>query len=54
LWQGIYFSVLAGVVLLLGTPLLGGVFDWAGHEPAVRQNEVLYASVLMAAACPSC
>jgi MATE family multidrug resistance protein len=52
LWQGIYFSALAGVVLLLCTPLLRGVFEWAGHDPGVRAHEVRYASVLMAGGFP--
>jgi MATE family multidrug resistance protein len=52
LWQGIHFSALAGVLLLFSTPLLRGVFDWAGHDPGVREHEVRYASVLMAGGFP--
>jgi multidrug resistance protein, MATE family len=46
-WQGVYFSMIAGVLCVGLTPFLGRVFDWAGHDPAVRIHEVRYSSVLM-------
>ncbi len=47
LWQGIYFALVAGVVMSSLAPLLRPVFDWAGHDPAVREHELRYASLLM-------
>jgi MATE family multidrug resistance protein len=45
-WQGIYFAVVAGVVLLLWIPLAPWIFDLAGHEPEVRNLEVVYFQIL--------
>jgi MATE family multidrug resistance protein len=47
LWQGVYFALVAGAVMVAVAPLLGPVFDWAGHDKAVREHEVRYASLLM-------
>lgn len=52
LWQGIYFSAGAGLVMVGLTPLLRLVFDWAGHDPSVREHEVRYAGILMAGGFP--
>jgi MATE family multidrug resistance protein len=47
MWQGIYFSLAAGLVLALLAPLAGPVFALAGHEARVRAHEVTYASILL-------
>jgi MATE family multidrug resistance protein len=47
LWQGVYFAVLAGVLMIGLAPFLARVFEWAGHEPAVRAHEARYSFVLM-------
>jgi MATE family multidrug resistance protein len=47
MWQGIYFSLLAGAVVAGLAPLVGPLFAWVGHEPAVREHEVRYASLLL-------
>lgn len=51
-WQGIYFSLLAGLVVGVLTPLVEPVFALAGHAPLVQQYEVTYAKILMLGACP--
>ena len=52
MWQGIYFSIGAGVFVAVLSPLAGPAFDLAGHEPALRRYEVEYAQVLMWGAFP--
>jgi multidrug resistance protein, MATE family len=51
-WQGVYFSVLAGVVVAALEPISGPVFRAAGHPPDVVQAEVVYSSILMRGAFP--
>ena len=51
-WQGIYFAAGAGVLMAALAPSLHSVFDWAGHDPKVREHEVRYASLLMAGGFP--
>jgi MATE family multidrug resistance protein len=52
LWQGIYFSILAGVLIAALAPLAGPVFALAGHAPAVQANEAVFAAILMTGALP--
>jgi len=47
LWQGIYFSLGAGVFVAGLSPLAGPVFDLAGHAPELRVYEVQYARALL-------
>jgi multidrug resistance protein, MATE family len=48
LWQGIYFSLGAGLLLLLALrPLMGPFFALAGHQPAVQRYEVEFSSILL-------
>jgi MATE family multidrug resistance protein len=51
-WQGIYFSALAGVLVALLIPFAGPFFEMAGHEPVVRGYETTYSRILMAGCCP--
>ncbi len=53
MWQGVYFAVLAGLLVLGLRPLLGPVFALAGHAPAVQAYEVSYTRTLAFAALPS-
>jgi MATE family multidrug resistance protein len=52
LWQGIYFSLAAGVLIAALAPLAGPVFALAGHAPAVQANETAFAAILMTGALP--
>tara|TARA_Y100000588_G_scaffold356316_2_gene412528 strand:+ start:5029 stop:6462 length:1434 start_codon:yes stop_codon:yes gene_type:complete len=47
-WQGIHFSVFAGVLLLFTIPLAPWIFEAVGHEPVVQAYEVTYFRILMA------
>ena len=46
LWQGLYFALAGGLLLLLAAPASPRVFDWIGHPPEVRLLEVRYFRVL--------
>lgn len=47
LWQGIYFSLFSGAIFwLLALFATGPVFAFAGHDPAVRELEEIYFSIL--------
>jgi len=52
LWQGVYFSLAAGAVMASLSPLAGPFFDWSGHAPALRTQEVAYAGTLLLGAFP--
>jgi multidrug resistance protein, MATE family len=52
LWQGIYLSLLAGIVLMGLIPLAPLVFDWFHHEPGIRQLETDFFQVLCWGAFP--
>jgi MATE family multidrug resistance protein len=52
IWQGIYFSVAAGVVLAVLHPLSGPLFALAGHDPLVQAHEVTYSRILMLGGLP--
>src|SRR5262245_29833163 len=47
MWQGIYFAVLAALVIAALEPLSGPVFRAAGHPPEVAAAEVTYSSIMM-------
>ena len=46
LWQGVYISLIGGIVLLGVIPLAKPVFSIVGHSPQVQQNEVVYFQIL--------
>lgn len=46
LWQGIWLAVLASLVVMAFAPLAKPLFDWLGHDPALRHLEVEYFSAL--------
>jgi MATE family multidrug resistance protein len=45
-WQGIYFSVMSGLIMLCLIPLARVLFDWMGHEQVIRHNEVVYFQIM--------
>jgi multidrug resistance protein, MATE family len=47
LWQGFYFALLAGAVLVALVPLMTLIFHWAGHAPAVQRYELEYAGIFL-------
>jgi MATE family multidrug resistance protein len=51
-WQGIYFSLGAGLLLAALAPLCAPVFALAGHDAKVRDYEVEYAQILLWGAFP--
>lgn len=53
MWQGIYFSLLAGVVMAAFVPLMPHVFALAGHAPVLRAHENTYAGILLLGAFPT-
>ena len=48
LWQGVYISLIGGILMLGAIPFAGPVFDMVGHSSLVRQNEVAYFQILCA------
>jgi MATE family multidrug resistance protein len=46
LWQGVYVSLLGGLVILCAIPFAEPVFSLVGHSPLVQQNEVAYFQIL--------
>jgi len=52
LWQGIYFSLLAGIVVATLRPLAGPLFALAGHAPILQEYEAAYARILLLGAAP--
>lgn len=52
LWQGIYISIVAGIVLFILMPMSRQIFDFIGHEQAVKENEIIYFKILCLGAMP--
>ena len=52
IWQGIYLSALASFLMLLLIPAAGFMFEWVGHQQAVRQYEVIYFKIMCIGALP--
>ena len=46
LWQGVYVSLLGGLVIVCAIPFAEPVFSLVGHSPLVQQNEVAYFKIL--------
>jgi MATE family multidrug resistance protein len=46
LWQGVYVSLLGGLVIVCAIPFAEPVFRLVGHSPLVQQNEVEYFRIL--------
>jgi len=43
-WQGVYLGAIWGIFAIALRPLSGPIFEWAGHEPAIRPLEASYFS----------
>lgn len=52
MWQGVYFSMAAGLFAAALGPLAGPVFELAGHEPVVRGYETTTARIFLSGAFP--
>lgn len=46
-WQGIYFCLIAGLLMVFLVPLAEPIFVLAGHDPEVRVLEVVYFRILI-------
>ena len=46
LWQGVYVSLLGGLVIVCAIPFAEPVFRLVGHSPLVQQDEVAYFQIL--------
>ncbi len=46
IWQGVYFGLVAGIVLLCLRPFAHHFFAWAGHDPGVQALETDYFRIL--------
>jgi len=47
IWQGIYFSILAAVLLAFLVFISGDLFDLIGHSPHIRSLEIQYFNILI-------
>ncbi len=52
MWQGIYMSILAGVLMIGIAPLSDEIFSLTGHEQKVMENEIIYFRILCYGAFP--
>lgn len=52
MWQGIWFALLAGLLLAALAPEAGAIFAAAGHAPTLRADETAYARVLLLGSFP--
>lgn len=46
IWQGIYVSVLGGIVMICLIPLAGPIFAFVGHDAPVQRYEVEYFQIM--------
>jgi MATE family multidrug resistance protein len=46
-WQGVIFSLVSYLAILLFIPLGPTIFSWAGHSAEVRRLEIAYYTILM-------
>jgi MATE family multidrug resistance protein len=53
IWQGVYFSIAAGLLVAALSPLAASAFGAAGHPADVRAAEVTYSTILMRGALPT-
>lgn len=51
-WQGMYIAIIGGIFHLLLIPLATPIFNFIGHEPAIRELEIIYFRVLCLGAFP--
>jgi MATE family multidrug resistance protein len=53
MWQGIWFALVAGLLMLGLSPGVGAIFEWAGHTATLREYETTYGRVMMMGAFPT-
>ena len=53
IWQGVYFSLPAGAILLCLMPFAKGIFSLIGHAPDVQVEEVTYFRILCLSGWPT-
>ncbi len=46
LWQGVYMSLIGGILILFAIPFAGPVFRLVGHSPQIQHYEVAYFRIL--------
>ncbi|MBN2038564.1 MAG: MATE family efflux transporter [Spirochaetes bacterium] len=46
LWQGFYISITGGLLIFLLIPVSEPLFNFIGHDPAVRKHEIIYFKIL--------
>ena len=46
IWQGVYVSIIGGLLILCVIPFAEPIFRMVGHSPQVRHNEVVYFQIL--------
>jgi len=52
LWQGVYIALAGGLFHLLLIPLAAPLFNFVGHDPMVRVNEIVYFRIFCLGAAP--
>ncbi len=52
LWQGLYVAMIGGVIILSIIPLARPLFEWIGHPPDVREDEIIYFQYLCLGSAP--
>lgn len=52
-WQGIYFSIFAGIFMAALAPFSSTFVHWAGHEQSVQAHETIYMRILMLGSMPA-
>ena len=46
LWQGVYLSLIGGLLILIAIPFAAPIFRLVGHSPEIQQHEVEYFRIL--------
>jgi len=52
LWQGVYVSIIGGLVLLLIMPFARPIFSLVGHDSLVQRHEIVYFQILCLGGAP--
>jgi len=52
LWQGMYVSLIGGLILLSFLPFAGPIFGFVGHDPLVQRYEIEYFRILCLGGAP--
>ncbi len=42
IWQGAYLSIFSGIFALIPSYFSTDIFNWIGHSPEIRQEEIIY------------